>query len=103
MNHIIIDEIRYLIGEQTMENTATHFECEIENLYYITIERDIAHYFNMGSPDNSNIPPQMQENVSDECILVCTKKSGTFELCNRKLTNSKYLLSVSLKGKLHEV
>ncbi len=32
-----------------MDNTATHFECEIDNLYYITIEREIAHYFNMGT------------------------------------------------------
>ena len=86
-----------------MENTSTHFECEIENLYYITIEREISHYFNMGSPDNSNVPPKMQENISDECILVCTKKSGTFEISNSKLANGKYLLSVDLKGKLHNV
>lgn len=86
-----------------MENTATHFECEIENLYYITIEREIAYYFDMGSPDNSSVPPQMQENVYDECILVCTRKSGTFEICNSKLANGKYLLSVDLKGKLHNV
>ncbi len=86
-----------------MENIATHFECEIDNLYYITIEREIAHYFNMGSPDNSGIPPKMQENVSGECILVCSRKSGTFEICNHKKTNGKYLLSVDLKGKLHDV
>ena len=79
-----------------MENTTTHFECEIENLYYITIESEIAHYFDMGSPDNSNVPPEMQENVSDECILICTRKSGTFEISNRKLENGKYHLS---KGK----
>lgn len=84
-------------------NTTTHFECEIDNLYYSTIEGEIAHYFNMGSPDNSNIPPEMQENVSEECILICTKKSGTFEICNYKLSSGKYLLSVSLKGKLHNV
>ena len=86
-----------------MENTATHFECEIDNLYYSTVEGEIARYFNMGSPDNSSIPPEMQENVSDECILICTKKSGTFEIYNYKLSNGKYLLSVSLKGKLHNV
>lgn len=84
-------------------NTATHFECEIHNLYYSTIEGEIAHYFKMGSPDNSNIPPEMQENVSGECILICTQKSGTFEICNYKLPSGKYLLSVSLKGKLHNV
>lgn len=86
-----------------MENTSTHFEFEIENLYYTTIEGEIAHYFNMGSPDNSNVPSEMQENVSDECILICTRKSGTFEICNSKLANGKYHLSVSLKGKLHNV
>ena len=86
-----------------MDNTATHFECEIENLYYITIEREIAHYFNMGSPDNSSVPPKMQENVSDEYALVCTRKSGTFEICNSKLANGKYLLSVDLKETLHDV
>lgn len=86
-----------------MENTPTHFECEIENLYYITIEREISHYFNMGSPDNSGLPSKMQENVSEECILICTRKSGTFEICNSKLADGKYLLVVDLKGKLHKV
>lgn len=86
-----------------MQSTATHFECEIENLYYTTIEEKIAHYFNMGSPDNSNVPPEMQENTSDECILICTRKNGKFEICNSKLANGKYLLSVYLKGKLHNV
>ena len=86
-----------------MENTATHFKCEIENLFYVVIEKEIANYFNMGSPDNSNIPPKMQENISEEYILICTRKSGTFEICNRKLANGKYFLSVYLKGKLHNV
>ena len=57
----------------------------------------------MWSPDNSSIPPEIQENISDECILICTKKSGTFEICNSKLSKGKYRLSVSLKGKLHNV
>lgn len=86
-----------------MKNTTTHFECEIENLHYITIEREIALYFNMGSPDHSTFPPKMQENVSDECALVCTRKSGTFEVSNNKLANGKYFLSVYLKGNLHNV
>ncbi len=30
-----------------MKNTSTHFECEIENLYYITIEEKISQYFDM--------------------------------------------------------
>ncbi len=86
-----------------MENTSTHFECEVENLYYTTIEGEISRYFDMGYPDNSGIPPEMKENGSDECILVCTKKSGSFLITNYKLKNGKYLLSVSLKGKLHNV
>lgn len=86
-----------------MSDTVTHFECEIENLYYITIERKIANYFDMGSPDNSNIPPQMQDNASGEYILICTKKSGSFLISNQKQPNGNYVLSVYLKGKLHDV
>lgn len=86
-----------------MENTRTHFECEVENLWYTTVEGEISRYFNMGYPDNSSIPPQMQEDSSDEYILVCTRKSGTFFISNYKMSNGKYLLSVSLKGKLRSV
>lgn len=67
-----------------MGNTNIHFECEIENLYYGTIEKEISNYFNMGYPDNSSIPPEMKENSSDECILVCTRKSGNFNISNYK-------------------
>lgn len=86
-----------------MSDTVTHFECEIENLYYITIERKIASYFDMGSPDNSSIPPQMQDNTSGEYTLICTKKSGSFRISNQKQLDGKYALSVDLKGKLHDV
>lgn len=86
-----------------MENTDTYFECEVENLWYTTIEGEISRYFNMGYPDNSSIPPEMEEGTSDECILVCTRKSGSFNVSNYKLSNGKYLLSVSLKGKLHKI
>ena len=65
-----------------MENTSTHFECEIDNLWYTTVEGEIARYFNMGSPDNSNIPPEMQEDYSGEFILICTQKSGNFHISN---------------------
>ena len=81
----------------------TYFECEIENLYYTTVERAIARHFDMGSPDNSTIPPKLSENFSDEYILVCTKKSGTFDISVHKQVNGKYLLQVSLQGKLHTV
>lgn len=86
-----------------MENTQTHFECEISNLSYYKIEEAISDYFNMGSPDNSNIPPEMLVDSSDEYILVCSKKSGEFSISNYKLKDGTYMLSVSLRGKLHNV
>ena len=86
-----------------MENTSTHFECEIENLCDTTIERKIAQYFDMGYPDNSSIPPEIQEGFSGKYILICTKKSGEFYINTYKLKNGNYLLSVSLDGKLHNV
>lgn len=84
------------------KNTATHFECEVDNLYYSTIESEIAHYFDMGYPDNSNIPPEMDARSGDTYILVGTKKSGSFSIYTYGLTNGKYQLSVSLQGKLHK-
>lgn len=84
-------------------NTPTHFECEIDNLYYGTIEREIAKYFNMGYPDNSNIPPEMSEGIGEICTLICTRKSGKFSISTYALKNGKYHLSVSLQGKLHNV
>ncbi|MDU6263729.1 MAG: hypothetical protein E6600_04435 [Anaerocolumna aminovalerica] len=84
-----------------MNNTSSHFECEIDNLGYSTIEWEIANYFDMGMPDNSSIPPQMREDSCEDCTLICTKKSGDFSIRNYKLKDRKYLLSVSLKGKLH--
>lgn len=32
-----------------MHNISIHFESEVENLYYATIEKEIDYYFNMGS------------------------------------------------------
>lgn len=86
-----------------MENTNTYFECEIDNLHYITVERAILKYFNMGLQDNSNIPPKLPEDSSDEYILTGTKKSGSFDICNYKQADGKYLLQVNLIGRLHMV
>lgn len=86
-----------------MENTKTHFECEVESLYCYEIEEAIANYFDMGYPDNSEIQQEMLENRSEKCILICTKKSGTFDITNYKLKNGKYTLSVTLVGKLNKV
>lgn len=86
-----------------MDNTKTHFECEVENLNGYMIEEAISNYFDMGFPDNSDIPQEMLEDRSEKCILICTKKSGTFDIFNYKLNNGKYALSVSLVGKLYKV
>ena len=84
-------------------NTSTHFECEVDNLNYGTIEGAIAKYFDMGWPDNSNIPPEMPEGIGEICTLICTRKSGEFSISTYKLKDEKYYLSVSLRGKLHDV
>lgn len=77
------------------------FECEIKDLGYDTIEQEIANYYNMGTPDNSGLPIIMKENeIIQECILNCSKKSGTFSIRNIKVDDGRYLLYVTLKGKL---
>lgn len=83
------------------KNTPTHFECEVDKLDYGTIESEISHYFDMGYPDNSNIPPEMDARSGGTYILVGTEKSGTFSINTYGLTNGKFQLSVSLQGKLH--
>lgn len=78
------------------------FECEIKDLGYDTIEQEIANYYNMGVPDNSGLPIIMKENeIIQECILNCSKKSGTFSIRNIKVDDGRYLLYVTLKGKLN--
>jgi len=85
-----------------MSNTAISFECEINDLGYSAIEWEIANYFDMGTPDSSGLPMIMRENESiNDCILVCSDKSGTFSIRNIKLTNDRFLLCVRLIGKLN--
>lgn len=84
-----------------MENISTHFETDIDNLAYITIERAILRYFDMGMQNTSNIPPEMEENIADTYILCWTRKSGKFSVSAYKNKSSGYHLSVSLVGKLH--
>lgn len=86
-----------------MEITNTYFECEIENLHYITIEREITKYFGMGCPNSSSFSPLVSEDYSDECTIIGTIKSGTFDVRIDKLKNGKYLLSVWLIGRLHNI
>lgn len=86
-----------------MDCSITHFNSEIESLSCYYIEEAIANYFNMGNPDNSEIPQEMMENQSEKCILIGTKKSGTFNITNYKLKNGKYALSVTLVGKLSNI
>lgn len=84
-----------------MGNTLSSFECEINSLGYDVIEQEISNYFNMGSPDNSGLPIIMDENeIISECILNCSEKSGTFSIRNIKVSDGRYLLYVTLKGKL---
>ncbi len=79
------------------------FECEIDNLYYGTIEGEIATHYDMGSPDNSSLPIQLEDNDrGTDYILVCSRKSGEFSISNYKLPNGKYHLSVYPHGKLHK-
>lgn len=84
-----------------MDNTSNHFESEITNLGYSTIEREISDYFSMGDPDSSSIPLYMREDSHEDCTLSCTQKSGDFYIKNYKLNNGKYMLTVTLKGKLN--
>ena len=86
-----------------MENISTHFETDIDNLSYITIERAILRYFNMGMPNTSNIPPEMAECIADTYIFCGTRKSGKFSISAYKNKSEGYHLSVSLLGKLHRV
>lgn len=86
-----------------MDNTKTHFKCEVKSLSSYEIEEAIANYFDMGYPDNSDISQEMLENQSEKCIFIGTKKSGMFDIFNYKLKNGKYTLSVTLIGKLNKV
>ena len=54
----------------------------------------------MGYPNNSDLPIEMQEGIGETCTLICTKKSGRFNVSIYKLKNGKYQLSVTLQGKL---
>ena len=74
---------------------------KIDNLYYGTIEMEIAEYYNMGSPDNSSIPPEMSENEFGNYILICTKASGEFSIRITKQPDKKYWLFVSPIGKIN--
>lgn len=85
-----------------MENTSFHFKCEVDNLYFTTIEEAISSYFDMGFPYSSGLPSEMKENSSGRYVLACLEKSGEFRVSNYKLKNGKHMLSVSLNEKLHK-
>jgi len=72
----------------------------IEDLYYTTIEGKIADYYNMGIPDNSNIPVQISCSAFGSYYLICTKASGEFEIRITKQSDDKYWLFVSPIGKI---
>lgn len=85
-----------------LKNTSTHFECEVDDLSYGTIESEIITYFDMGDPNNSSLPQELEGRSGGTYILIGTEKSGTFSISTYALTNGRYQLSVSLQGKLHK-
>jgi hypothetical protein len=75
-----------------VDNTKTHFECEVKSMSSYEIKVAIANYFDMEYPDNSDIPQEMLEIQSEKCIFIGTKKSEIFDIFNYKLENGKYTL-----------
>ena len=67
----------------------------------MTYEKKIADYYNMGSPDNSNIPPKILEDEFNNYILICSKASGEFSIKIKKQSDKKYWLFVSPIGKIN--
>lgn len=73
---------------------------EIDNLYYSTVEREIAHFYDMGMCESSNIPIECSEDTCDTYILIGSKKEGEFNIRIAKQTDGKYWLSASPVGKI---
>lgn len=84
-------------------NTATHFECEVDNCSFGTIERNISRYFDMGCIGSSDVPVEVPEGIGDTYTLIGERKSGKFSVSLYPLKNGKYFLSVSLQGKLSKI
>lgn len=76
------------------------FSCVIENLGYDIIETEIANHFDMGEPDNSGLPIEMREDESGKFVIVCSRKSGEFNISVKPAGNGKYMLFVSAIGKI---
>ena len=73
---------------------------KIANLYYGTIEDIIADHYNLGSPDSSNIPPEMAPNESGSYILVGTRASGEFSITVKAQPDGSYWLMAHVIGKI---
>lgn len=83
-------------------NTATHFECEVDNCSFGTIERNISRYFGMGCISSSDVPVEVPTEIGDTYTLIGEKKSGKFSVSLYPLENGKYCLAVSLQSKLSD-
>lgn len=74
---------------------------KINDLYYGTVEREIAKFYDMGWPESSSIPPELVENSWHNYSLVCTKKIGEFSVrISSKQKDGTYQLFASVNGKL---
>jgi len=67
----------------------------IENLYYGTVENEIADFFDLGMVNSSNLPIEFSEISMGSYFITGTKKQGDFYISIRKLNSGKYSLYVT--------
>lgn len=67
----------------------------IDNLYYATIENEIANFFDLGMVNSSNLPIEFSEKSLGTYFITGTKKQGDFYISIRKLNSGKYSLYVT--------
>lgn len=83
-------------------NIMESLSCQVENLYYSTIERKIISYYDMGYAESSNLPIEMNDNSSGNYSISATRKFGEFSIRTAKRTDGTFQLYISvikLKGK----
>lgn len=74
---------------------------KINDLYYGTVEREIAKFYDMGWASSSSMPPELVENSWNNYTLICTKKEGEFSVhISPKQPDGTYHLSVNCYGKI---
>lgn len=67
----------------------------IINLYYGTVENEIADFFDLGMVNSSNLPIEFNEDQSGTFYITGTKKQGDFYINISKRVDGKYNLSAS--------